>query len=165
MGRCLQFSWKVLCVWTLPPKNDKYRLRSSLPSDEAALPPSKRRHRAQEAMSACVAEAATALVVPMATGVTWQDDAYKISADEESYTKCFDNNKKSVKGNEECVKVDTLIQKQATKIGGSKNPAVYSDSYQSFTDNIQVEEQPDNLFWNLDGRDRTHYMNPGKFEH
>ena len=47
----------------------------------------------------------------MATGVTGQDDAYKIPTNEKSYTKCFDNDKKSVKGNEECVKVDTLIQK------------------------------------------------------
>ena len=62
-------------------------------------------------MSTCVAQAATALVETVATGVTRQDDAYNISADEKSYTKCFDNDKKSVKGNEECVKVDTLIQK------------------------------------------------------
>ena len=33
---------------------DKHHFRSSLPSDEASMPPSKRRHRAQEAMSACV---------------------------------------------------------------------------------------------------------------
>ena len=62
-------------------------------------------------MFACVAEAATALVELVATGVTGQGDAYKISADENSYTKCFDNDKNSVKGNEECVKVDMLIQK------------------------------------------------------
>ena len=93
---------------------DKYRLRSSLPSDEASLPHSKRRHRAQEAMSACV-EAATALVEPVATGVTGQNDAYKISTDEKSYTKSLDNDKKLIKGNEECVKIDTLIQKEATK--------------------------------------------------
>ena len=92
---------------------DKYHLRSSLSSDEAALPPSKRRHRAQEAMSTCV-EAATALVEPVATDVTGQNDAYNISADEKSYTKFFDNDKNSVKGNEECIKVDTLIQKEAT---------------------------------------------------
>ena len=48
-------------------------------------------------MFACVAEAVTALVEPVATGVTGQDDAYKISADERSYTKLFDNGKKSVK--------------------------------------------------------------------
>ena len=66
-------------------------------------------------MSACVAEAATALVELEATSVTGQDDAYKISAYEKSYTKCFYNDKKSVKGNEECVKVDTLIQKEATE--------------------------------------------------
>ena len=59
-------------------------------------------------MSACV-EAATALVEPVETGVTGQNDAYKVSADEKYYTKCFDNDKKPVKGNEECVKVDTLI--------------------------------------------------------
>ena len=53
-----------------PPKADKYRLRSSLPSDEVSLPPSKRRHRAQEAMSACVVEVATALVNLVAIGVT-----------------------------------------------------------------------------------------------
>ena len=83
-------------------------------------------------MSACVAEVATALVEPVVTGVTGQDDAYKISADEKSYTKCFNNDKKSVKPNEECVKVDTLIQKEATKTRGSKKPVVSSDSYQSF---------------------------------
>ena len=82
-------------------------------------------------MSTCVAEARTALEEPVATSVTGQDDAYKISADEKSYTKCFDNDKKSVKGIEECVKVDTLIQKEATKIGGSKKHVVSSDSYQS----------------------------------
>ena len=94
---------------------NKYHLRSSLSSDEAALPHSKRCHRDHEAMFACVAEAATALVEPAATGVTGQDDAYKISVDGISYTKCFDNDKKSVKGNEEFVKVDTLIQKEATE--------------------------------------------------
>ena len=86
----------------------------------------------QEAMSACVPEAATALVEPVATGVTGQDDAYKTSVVEKSYTKCFDNDKKSVKGIEECVKVDTVIQKEATKIGGSKKYVLSSDSYQSF---------------------------------
>ena len=50
-------------------------------------------------MSACVAEAATALVEPVETGVTGQDDAYNISIDEKYYTKCFDNDKKLVKGN------------------------------------------------------------------
>ena len=90
-------------------------------------------------MSACVAEVATDLVERVAIGVTRQDDAYNISADENFYTKCFDNEKKSVKGNDECVKVDTLIQKQATETGGSKKPVVSSDSYQSFTDNIQAE--------------------------
>ena len=49
-------------------------------------------------MSACVAEAATALVEPVAIGMTGQDDAYKIFADEKSYNKCFDNDKNSVKG-------------------------------------------------------------------
>ena len=83
-------------------------------------------------MSACVAEAATALLEPVATGVTRQDDAYKISVVEKSFTKCFDNDKKSVKGIEECVKVDTLIQKEATKTGGSKKHVVSLDSYQSF---------------------------------
>ena len=101
--------------------------------------------------STSVAEAATALVEPVEIGVTGQDDAYKISADENFYTKCFDNDKKLVKGNEECVKVDMLIQKQATKIGGNKKPAVSLDSYQSFTDNIQAEENPDNPFANFDG--------------
>ena len=52
------------------PKDDKYHLWSILPSDEVALPPSKQIHRAQEAMSACVAEAATSLVEPVETGVT-----------------------------------------------------------------------------------------------
>lgn len=116
----------------LPPKADKYRLRSSLPSDEAALPPSKRRHRAQEAMSACVAEAATASVEPMTTVVAGQDDACGISADERPYTKCFENDKKAVKGNEECVKVDMLIPKSANEIGCSKKPVAPSDPYQSF---------------------------------
>ena len=83
-------------------------------------------------MSACVAKATTALVELVAAGVTGQDDAYNISTVEKYYTKCFDNDKKSVKGIEECVKVDTLIQKEATKIGGSKKPMVSSDSYQSF---------------------------------
>ena len=97
---------------------DKYRLRSSLSSDEAPPPPSKRCHWAQEAMSACVAQVANALLEPVATGVTGQNYAYKISADEKYYTKCFDNDKKSIKGNEECVKVDTLIQKEATETRG-----------------------------------------------
>ncbi|XP_057837984.2 protein HUA2-LIKE 2 isoform X2 [Cryptomeria japonica] len=43
----------------LPHKADKYRLRGSLADDETALPPSKRLHRALEAMSACAAEAAS----------------------------------------------------------------------------------------------------------
>ena len=90
---------------------------------------------------------------PVAIGVTGQDDAYKISADENFYTKFFDNDKKSVKRNEECVKVDMLIQKQATKTGGNKKLVVSLDSYQSFIDNIQVEENPDNLFGNFDGLD------------
>ena len=89
---------------------DKYHLRSILSSDEAALPPSKWSHRAQEAMFACV-EAATALVELVATSVIGQNDAYKISVDEKSYTKFLDNDKKAIKGNEECVKIDTLIQK------------------------------------------------------
>ena len=104
-------------------------------------------------MSTCVAEAATALVEPVEIGVTGQDDAYKIFVDEKYYTKWFDNYKKSIKGNEECVKVGTLIQKETTETGGSKKPTVSSNSYQSFTDNIQVEENPDNLFGNFDGRD------------
>ena len=49
-------------------------------------------------MSACVAEAATALMEPVATGVTGHDDAYNIYVDEKYYTKYFDNDKKSVKG-------------------------------------------------------------------
>ena len=53
-----------------PPKADKYRLWSSLLSDEVALPPSKQRHQDQEAMYACVAEAVTALVEPVAIDVT-----------------------------------------------------------------------------------------------
>ena len=65
-------------------------------------------------MSACAAEATIALVEPVATGVTGQNDAYKISVHEKYYTKFFDNDKKSIKVNEECVKVDTLIQKEAT---------------------------------------------------
>ena len=44
-----------------------------------------------------------------------------------------------------------LIQKQATKTGGNKKPTVSLDSYQSFTDNIQAEENPDNPFANFDG--------------
>ena len=102
---------------------DKYRLRSSLSSDEAALPPSKWHHWAQEAMFACV-EAVTALVEPVATGVTGKNDAYNISADGKSYTKFLDNDKKSVKGNEECVKIHTLIQKEPTETIGSKKPVV-----------------------------------------
>ena len=90
-------------------------------------------------MSACVAEAATALVEPMATGVTGQDDAYTISAVEKSYTKCFDNDKKSVKGNEECIKVDTLIQKEGIETRVSKKHVVSSDSYQSF---IRFSSEP-----------------------
>ncbi|EFJ36239.1 hypothetical protein SELMODRAFT_404055 [Selaginella moellendorffii] len=43
---------------SLPPKAEKYRMRNSLADSEAALPPSKRLHRALEAMTACVAEAA-----------------------------------------------------------------------------------------------------------
>ena len=83
-------------------------------------------------MSTCVAVAATALVEPVATSVTGQDDAYTIFAVEKYYTKCFDNDKKSVKGIEECVKVDTVIQKEATKTGGSNKSVLSSDSYQSF---------------------------------
>lgn len=45
---------------SLPPKADKDRIRKAALDGEAALPPSKRRHRAFEAMSACEAEAATA---------------------------------------------------------------------------------------------------------
>ena len=48
-------------------------------------------------MSACVAEAATALVEPVATSVTGQDDTYKISVDEIFYTKCFHTDTKLVK--------------------------------------------------------------------
>ncbi|KAJ7566053.1 hypothetical protein O6H91_02G086200 [Diphasiastrum complanatum] len=44
---------------SLPLKADKHRIRSSLFDGEAALPPSKRRQRALEAMTACVAEAAS----------------------------------------------------------------------------------------------------------
>ena len=80
-------------------------------------------------MSACVAVAATALVEPVATSVTGQDDAYTIFAVEKYYTKCFYNDKKSIKGIEECVKVDTVIQKEATKIRGSKKYVLPSDSY------------------------------------
>ena len=71
-------------------------------------------------MSACVVEATTALVEPVATGVTGHDDAYKISAYKKSYTTFFVNGKKSVKGNEECVKVDTFIEKEETKTEVSK---------------------------------------------
>ena len=52
-------------------------------------------------MSTCVVEATTTLVEPVPTGVTGQDDAYKIFVDENSYTKYFDKDKKSVKGHEE----------------------------------------------------------------
>ena len=71
-------------------------------------------------MFACVVEAASALVEPVTSGVIGHDDAYMISAYEKYYTKCFDNDKKSIKGIEECGKVDALIHKEATKIGGSK---------------------------------------------
>ena len=77
-------------------------------------------------MSTCVAEAATDLVEPVASGVTGQDDAQNISTVEKSYTKFFDNDKNSVKGIEECVKVDTVIQKEATKIGGSQKSMLSS---------------------------------------
>ncbi|XP_057820295.2 uncharacterized protein LOC131033169 isoform X2 [Cryptomeria japonica] len=90
---------KAMC---LPPKADKYRLRSSLPGDEAALPPSKRRHRAQEAMSACVAEAATAS--NMTNGSDGQEDAWGISSHEKPFTECFDSERKLVHGNEDCMK-------------------------------------------------------------
>ena len=110
----------VTIIFTTP-KDNKYLFRSILPSDDVSMPLSKRCLRAQEAMSPCVAENEIALVEPVETGVTGQDDAYNISADEKYYTKFFDNDKKSVKGNEECVKVDTLIQKEAIEIGGSKN--------------------------------------------
>ena len=90
-------------------------------------------------MSACVGEDATALVEPVATGVTRQDDAYKISTDEKYYTKCFDNDKNSVKGNEECVKVDTLIQKEAIERGGINKTVLSSYSYQSF---IRFSSEP-----------------------
>ena len=79
-------------------------------------------------MSACVAEATTALVEPVEIGLTGHDDAYKISVDEISYTKCFDNDKNSIKGNEKCVKGDTLIQKEATETGHSKKSMVSSYS-------------------------------------
>jgi len=49
----------VTIIFTTP-KDDKYCLRSILPSDDVSLPPSKRCLRAQEAMSPCVAEDATA---------------------------------------------------------------------------------------------------------
>ncbi|KAH9323709.1 hypothetical protein KI387_018348 [Taxus chinensis] len=88
----------------LPPKADKYRLRSSLQGDEAALPPSKRRHRAQEAMSACVAEAATALMDPVTTGSDAQDDALGIYSNENPYTECCENEGKLVQGSEGCIK-------------------------------------------------------------
>ena len=78
----------------LPPKADKYHFWSILPSDDVSLPLSKRCLWAQEAMSPCVAENEIALVEPVETGATGQDDAYNISADEKSYTKCFDNEKK-----------------------------------------------------------------------
>ena len=76
---------------------------------------------------------------PVATGVTGQDVTYKISTIEKYYTKCFDNDKKSIKGIEECVKVDILIQKEATKTRGSKKHVVSSDSYQSF---IRFSSEP-----------------------
>ena len=69
---------------------------------------------------------------PVEIGVTGQDNAYKIYVDGKYYTKLFDNDKKSVKGNEECVKVDTLIQKEANETRGSKKSVVSSYSYQSF---------------------------------
>ena len=83
----------VTIIFTTP-KDDKYRLRIILPSDDVSLPPYKRCLWAQEVMSPCGAEDATALVEPEATGVTGQDDAYNISTDEKSYTKFFDNDKK-----------------------------------------------------------------------
>ena len=48
-------------------------------------------------MSTCVVDVATALVDPVAIGVTGHDDAFKVSAYEKCYTKCFDNDKNLVK--------------------------------------------------------------------
>ena len=45
-------------------------------------------------MSPCVAEDATALVEPVENVVTRQEDAYKSSVDEKSYTTCSDNDNK-----------------------------------------------------------------------
>ena len=65
--------------------------------------------------STSATESGTALVELVEIGVTGQDDAYNICADEIFYTKCFDNEKKSFKGNDECVKVDTLIEKTSNR--------------------------------------------------
>ena len=48
-------------------------------------------------MYACVVEATIALVELVATGVTGQSDAYKISADEKSYTKCFETTRSQLR--------------------------------------------------------------------
>ena len=71
-------------------------------------------------------------------GVTRQDDAYKISADENSYTKCFDNDKKYVKENEECVKINTLIQKEVAETRGSKKHVETTPEQQTSYTNIAL---------------------------
>ena len=54
---------------------------------------------------------ATTLLEQVTTVVTRHDVLYKIYEDAKHYTKFFDNDKNSVKGNAEPIIVDTLIQK------------------------------------------------------
>lgn len=51
-------------------------------------------------------------------------------------------------------------QKDMCRGTNSRSPS-QEIMYIKVTDNIQAEEQPDNLFGNLDGRDRTPCVNPG----
>ena len=76
---------------SLPPKADKYRIRSSIADGEAALPPSKRRQRALEAMSACAAEAAE-VVECQQTGknIIIKDDKIIMAAEISSMPKTHD---------------------------------------------------------------------------
>uniref|UniRef100_A0A7I4A4D8 PWWP domain-containing protein n=1 Tax=Physcomitrium patens TaxID=3218 RepID=A0A7I4A4D8_PHYPA len=69
---------------SLPPKADKDRMRKAALDGEAALPPSKRRHRAYAAMSACEAEAATASAAEsreqIGNGVSSNQDGNDVTA-------------------------------------------------------------------------------------
>eukprot|EP01018_Ginkgo_biloba_P025613 Gb_39860 [translate_table: standard] len=75
----------------LPLKADKYRLRGSLADDETALPPSKRLHRALEAMSAYAAESDTVSIEVQSTTVEGQHTECKTSTKVESISGCVEN--------------------------------------------------------------------------